>query len=309
MLRLYTLRGEKMKFFGAISKYRKLSPDQQNFIRQGQQKFSNTPEKLLEFFKPMAEFDKSCDEAKDQLLNYVFLLAFLSFLGIFAIAFLSEDMPVTIPIVVIIFLMIFPTLILRSMLGRVDIHNNLRGFIVPMINLIGQDMEAGQKMVLNLDLRGKKLKEKLKECIKNDPGWFSYPKSTISTYEDPWFNLTTELVDGSKLMLTVDDQITQLDRSRKNARGKIKIKSKDKIKHMIRASLALKHKKYAIATQNDIYKFGDNLKLKDGQNRQVLGLKHVVRSNDVEANLDPKVCFELLGKIFMNVQPAQQKGM
>ncbi|MBU1108547.1 MAG: hypothetical protein KKB51_17865 [Candidatus Riflebacteria bacterium] len=296
-----------MKFFGAVSKYRKLSPDQQNFIRQGQQKFNNTPEKLLEFFKPMAEFDKSCDEARDQLLNYIFICVALIFLGVIGIA-VSSGHPLAFMLPVILFFMIFLIMFLRWMLGRIDIHNNLRGFVVPIINLLGQDMTAGQKIILDLDLRGKKLPSKLKQCVKDDPGWFSYPKTTTSTFEDPWFNLTTELVDGSKLMLTVDDEITQLDRTRKNARGKIKSKSKDKIKHMIRASLALKHKKYAVATQNDIEKFGSDLKLKNGQNRQIFGLKHVVKGTDVEANLDPKLCFELLGRVFMNVQPAQQKG-
>ncbi|OGK07754.1 MAG: hypothetical protein A2W80_06185 [Candidatus Riflebacteria bacterium GWC2_50_8] len=297
-----------MKFLGAISKYQKLSPEQRSFIGNAQRKFCSTPAELLEFFKPMAVYDKSCDEARAQLLNFVILCGVLSFLGLIAIGVLSEDMPMVIPIVGIIFLMIFPALILRWRLGRVDIHNNLREFVVPMVNLIGQDTAAEQKINLELDLSGKKLEGKLRTRTKDDPGWLAYPKTTTSIYDDPWFRMTTDLVDGSKLMLTIDDQITTIDRTYKSISGKIKSKSKAKVKHMIRASLALKHKKYAIASQNDLQSFGHELKLKDGANRQVFCLKQTVKTDDIDAFVDPQLCVALLGRIFMNVQPAGQKG-
>lgn len=297
-----------MKFLGAISRYQKLNPEQRSFIGNARRKFCSTPAELLEFFKPMAMFDKSCDEARAQLLNFVILCGVLSFLGLIAIGVLSDDMPVVIPIVAVIFLMIFPLLILRWLLGRVDIHNNLRDFVVPVVNLIGQDTVAGHKIDLELDLTGKKLASKLKSQKKDDPGWFSYPKITTSIYHDPWFRLTTDLVDGSKLMLTIDDQITVIDRTYKSMSGKIKSKSKAKVKHMIRASLALRHKKYAVATQSDVQQLGPELKLKDGANRQLFSLKKTIKTDDIDANVDPKLCVELLGRIFMTVQPATKKG-
>ncbi|EKD81328.1 MAG: hypothetical protein ACD_39C01858G0002 [uncultured bacterium] len=297
-----------MKFLGAISKYRNLSQEQRDFIGNAKQTFDKTPAELLEFFKPMAVYDKSCDAAREQLLNFIFLCGVLSFVGLIAIGIFSDDYPIVIPIVGVIFLMIFPTAILRWRLGRVDIHNNLREFIVPMINLIGQDMPANQKIHLELDLCGKKLESKLRTRTKDDPGWLSYPKITISVYDDPWCRITSELIDGSKLMLTIDDQITVIDRTYKSISGKIKSKTKNKVKHMIRASLALKHKTYAAATQNSIQKLGPELKLKDGQNRQVLCLKQNIKTDDIDAFVEPEVCISLLGKIFMNVQPAAQKG-
>ena len=174
-----------MKFFGAFSQYKALSDEQKAFISNAQKKFVKTPDELVKFFKPMAVFDKTCDEARAQLLNYVILFGVLSFLGIFAaIVALAEDYLIVIPIELLMVLLTFVGIIIRWRLSKIDIHNNLREFVVPVVNLIGQDMEAGTKISLDLDLRGKTLDSKLKDNRKNDPGWFSYPKVTTRVYDD-----------------------------------------------------------------------------------------------------------------------------
>jgi len=298
-----------MKFFGAFSQYKALSDEQKAFISNAQKKFVKTPDELVKFFKPMAVFDKTCDEARAQLLNYVILFGVLSFLGIFAaIVALAEDYLIVIPIELLMVLLTFVGIIIRWRLGKIDIHNNLREFVVPVVNLIGQDMEAGTKISLDLDLRGKTLDSKLKDNRKNDPGWFSYPKVTTRVYDDPWFRLTGQLVDGSRLILNVDDQVTRIDKTYKGSSGKIKSKTKYKIKHEIMAGLALKHKKYAVAGENELTGLGDGLKYKDGDNRQLICLKDKIKTYDVDANVDPQRCLALLGKIFMSVQLAAEKG-
>lgn len=297
-----------MKFFGAFSQYKALSDEQKAFISNAQKKFVKTPDELVKFFKPMAVFDKTCDEARAQLLNYVILFGILSFLGIFATAVLAEDYSIIIAVELLMVLLTFVGIIIRWRLGKIDIHNNLREFVVPVVNLIGQDMEAGTKISLDLDLRGKTLDSKLKDNRKNDPGWFSYPKVTTRVYDDPWFRLTGQLVDGSRLILNVDDQVTRIDKTYKGSSGKIKSKTKYKIKHEIMAGLALKHKKYAVAGENELTGLGDGLKYKDGDNRQLICLKDKIKTYDVDANVDPQRCLALLGKIFMSVQPAAEKG-
>jgi len=297
-----------MKFFGAFSQYKALNDEQKAFISKAQKKFVKTPDELVKFFKPMAVFDKTCDEARAQLLNYVILFGILSFLGIFATAMLAEDYSIIIAIELLMVLLTFVGIIIRWRLGKIDIHNNLREFVVPVVNLIGQDMEAGTKISLDLDLRGKTLDSKLKDTRKDDPGWFSYPKVTTRIYDDPWFKLTGQLVDGSKLILNIDDQVTRLDKTYKSMSGKIKSKTKYKVKHEIMAGLALKHKKYAVAGENDLSGLGNGLKYKDGDNRQLICLKDKIKTQDVDAHVDPQRCLALLGKIFMSVQPAAEKG-
>ncbi len=297
-----------MKFLGVLSQYRALSPEQRSFIKNAQRKFVGTPEELLTFFKPMAVFDKSLDDARSQLLTVAILCFVLTFVGIIGVAILAEDYPFVIVLEILVFLMIFAAAILRWMLGKIDIHNNLREFIVPIINLVGQDMPAGQKIAIDLDLRGKTIDGKLKDTRKDNPGWFSYPKVTTRIYEDPWFRLNGQLVDGSRLMLNVDDQITRIDKTYKGMSGKIKSKTKYKVKHAITASLALRHKKYAIATETDIKNLGAGAKFKDGDNRQLISLKRTLKTDDIEKNLDPHTCISLLGQIFMNIQPAAQRG-
>lgn len=297
-----------MKFTDAFAQYRALSQEQQDFIGNAQKKFVKTPDELLTFFKPMAKFDKTCDEGRSQLGTFAIISGILSFFGIFAIAGLAEDYPIVIALEVVMILATIVFLFIRWRLSKIDIHNNLREFVVPVVNLIGQDMAADQKIDLNLDLRGKLLDSKLKDTRKDNPGWFSYPKTTTRIYEDPWFKLTGALVDGSRLAISVADMVTRIDRTYRSRSNKIKSKTKYKIKHEILASLALRHKNYAIADESQLAALGEGLKHKDGEKRQIICLKDSLKTNDLEAHVDPQRCLALLGKIFMTVQPAAEKG-
>jgi hypothetical protein len=63
-----------------------------------------------------------------------------------------------------------------------------------------------------------------------------------------------------------------------------------------------------VAGENELSVLGDGLKYKDGDNRQLICLRDKIKTQDVDAHVDPQRCLALLGKIFMSVQPAAEKG-
>lgn len=295
-----------MKLISAFRKYFALNAGQREFIKKGKRNFNMLPGDILNFFKPLASFDEDLDGVRAQLFHLI-LLCIVGMLIAFVLL-VSETVSEAVggQMLLLLFVAIVFLVLFRWILGSFDLHNNLRNFAVPVINSISQDMAIGQNMFLKLDLSGKLLKSKLLTCINDDPGWFSYPKTTTWFYKDCWFACSAQLVDGSNLKIDIEDDIRQRQRKRKNPRGKIKTKTKTRIKHKITATLALKNKTYSI---NETPALQSNaLKIKDKDRRKAITLETTLISNSTDAHLDPQPCLELVGKIFMSAVNAPSKG-
>lgn len=298
-----------MVIVSALKKYFALDSKQKEFIRTGQRIFLARPEELLTFLKPLAGFDKECDSARSRCGLFMFLVI----LGWFVMMIFTGGEPSILslrPATIHFFIIaiFFTHLFLYFFFRKIDIHNNLREFVVPIINSISQDMNKDEKIRLKLDFRGKCIPAKQLKQEKHDPGWFSYPKETITFYRDNWLDGSAILHDGSKLFFSVTDLPRKLERSKKNPRGKIKSKTKYKIKHRIKVGLALKNKNYSFNENERLTAAGDRLKHKQGEKRNVISLTRVLISNSVDSVVEPISMLALIGKILMSARPATDKG-
>ncbi|GAB4272761.1 MAG: hypothetical protein Kow0029_11780 [Candidatus Rifleibacteriota bacterium] len=297
-----------MLLISAFKKYFALDPKQKEFIRSSQRIFLCQPEELLKFLRPLANFDKDCDGARRQC-GYMMIASFI--IGIISMILIGNELVPAAIGTTLLFLMIawfFVSLILYFILGRIDIHNNLREFVVPLVNAIGQDMKENEKMKLKIDLRGKCIPSKQIKKDGSNPGWFSYPKVTRTFFRDPWLDGSAVLCDGSKMFFSVTDMIVQTKRTKKNPRGKIKTKTKVKIKSKIRVGLALKNKTYQIDANDRLRESGDRVKQKQNDKRNIFSLTRIEHSTDIDKALDPVSMLAMIGKIFMSVRPAAKKG-
>lgn len=297
-----------MKFIPALNRYFALDPAQKEFIRTGKRTFNMRPSDMLRFFKPLACFDDNLDAARWQLLKFFIFGLIFSFVGLIM---LSNDVFTSRHSVNAYWLFVFATfgcILMRWFLGTLDVHNNLRNFVVPVINALNQDMTADQVMLLKLDLSGKLVKSKLISHEKKNPGWFQYPKVTTWIYKDPWFICRSQLLDGSNLEIIIEDTIRQRRVTRPSSGGKIKSKTKTKIKHRIRATLALKNKTYSIEDQSSLEKGCDRLKVKDKPRRKAVTMIDTQITTDVDASLEPMSCLSIIGKIFMGASNMATKG-
>ncbi len=296
-----------MILVSAFKKYFALDDKQKEFIKTGNRIFMTRPAELLKFLQPLAKFDQECDAARGQAGKIMFGCFLLGILLIILLA--AEVLPQMLAPVLLVPAFVFVlTLVAYLILKSVDIHNNLREFVVPVLNTISQDMEPNEKIRVKIDLRGKCIAAKKLRTEKNDPGWFSYPKTTKNFYKDVWFDGSANLYDGSRLFFSVTDMVTHTHVYKKNRRGnKVKSKNKYKIKSVIKTGLALKNKDYVIQESAELTGAGDRVKQKQGNRRNVISLTRVELSNSLETALEPVSMLALIGKILMSARPAAKQ--
>ncbi len=297
-----------MKLFSALRKYFALTSAQRQFISKGIWACNQPPAAIINFLKPLAAFDSDLDKGRDQLMKIGCGGLILSF--VVAIMVGNEVIPESSAGIAMFMVLTLGlgSFIARWLLGSMDMHNNLRMFVVPLLNTLQQDMAPGKNMIFKLDLRGKTCKSKMISQKHDNPGWFRYPKLSTYNFKDYWFSCIAPLVDGSTLKITVDDKIRQRKKTYSSRSGKTKFKTKIKIKSKISASLAMKNKTYDLEKTGSLTNLCDRLKVKDKNRRKAVGMTVYQISTSEDSLMEPAVCLNLVGKILMNAAPAKAKG-
>jgi hypothetical protein len=67
-----------------------------------------------------------------------------------------------------------------------------------------------------------------------------------SFYRDPWFGGETVFADGTRLIWSVEDFVKSQKKYKRNPRGKIKSKTKNKYRSFISMQIGMHNKKYSI---------------------------------------------------------------
>jgi hypothetical protein len=136
-------------------------------------------------------------------------------------------------------------------LRREDLSDNLTTTAAPFIALLREDMNPGDPLHVDIDLRSWEVAEKKKK--ESEPyKRGSYHKIIDRLYVDPWFSGNATLADGTKLRWKVVDHLLQKKASKRNARGKIKTKTKVKRKTVAVVTLAFPTKAYAVKDASDV---------------------------------------------------------
>jgi hypothetical protein len=93
--------------------------------------------------------------------------------------------------------------------------------VIALCQILSGDIGKNTPVFLKIDVRSGTEKSKLESESVTD-----IPRGTrlTSIYNDRWFTLRTQLEDKTKLEVLVDDQIKVRKLSRKNPRGKLKVK-------------------------------------------------------------------------------------
>lgn len=198
-------------------------------------------------------------------------------------------------------------IILYIILKRRDLHNNLRLCVVPLIRILREDMEPGAKIALRVDLRGKLLNEKQVHQNEYKPHGGSYPRVVETFYVDPWMTGSAALADGSVLEWQIVDRVRQRRMTKRNPRGKIKTKTKYKIKTAINVWVRLRQDHYAVES-GAIPALGDGFRLKPGQKRTVIRGRRMVESRDINAVLEISHILDLIGGAYRQARPVPDKG-
>jgi hypothetical protein len=280
--------------FSALKKYFALSSQQRGLIKKQRCSFNGTAEELISFLIPLADFDADCDRAISQCnIGIIVMVSAAIVFFLLKILFLVGFC--------VLFLVFF--IVGRFFFGGIDIHNNLREFVLPLMVSLGQDAKKKSLLSLELDLRGIRRKENEQNREKDDPGVFCYPKVTRIFYEAMLLSGSMVLCDGSKLAISVYDKARHTELTKKNSRGKVKTKPKIKIKHNLKVELTINKENYVLKDGQEGLQDGISLKDKPGAKGNVFSMSRLLLSNDEKETIDPAVMLSMAGRILMNVKP------
>jgi len=132
-----------------------------------------------------------------------------------------------------------------------DLSDNLRTAAVPFLALLREDMNPGDPLYADIDLRPYDIEEKKKK--QSDPyNKGVYYKIIDRLFVDPWFNGSAALADGTKVHWKVIEHVVKREKTKKTSRGKIKSKTKIKRKTIAVVTLGFPAKEYAMTEAQDV---------------------------------------------------------
>jgi hypothetical protein len=132
-----------------------------------------------------------------------------------------------------------------------DLSDNLRAAAAPFLALLREDMNPGDRLHVDIDLRPYDIDEKKKrESAPYSKG--VYYKIVDRLFVDPWFRGNVALADGTKVHWKVIEHVVKHVKTKKTSRGKIKSKTRIKRKTVAVVTLGFPIKEYAIKTAGDV---------------------------------------------------------
>ncbi|HMG33050.1 MAG TPA: hypothetical protein VKM94_03855 [Blastocatellia bacterium] len=262
-----------------ISEYRaysSLSAEQKEFVTKKQIESERSPAEWLEFATGIAKFDTVSDSLKKTAKIGCAISGALFFIGIFLIAVFVGFFMIAIGLLAGIVLMI--TL---AFLAKVDLHNNFRECVFPLLSVLREEMTEGERLYLKLDFRGKTSSEKeLLNARRSATG------RQEQFYHDEWMIGRATLADGTRLDLRVVDLVRKRKQTKRSRSGKTKTKTKYKIKTMIEAKLGLKQDDYAAVSDTPLKSKSESVDVKVGDKRNAIRVRRFLLASDTNTVLD-----------------------
>lgn len=193
----------------------------------------------LRILKELARYDEAGDLLRAQARKRATVCGMFLFLALFAI-FLSvvfglNTTAVLLGGVALIAVALLVTFLVRSRrLGKLDLADDFRTVLIPFLVAIREDVPAGHKVKLSLDLAGPTEAKRVRE---GDLPPQRDKKRRETVFSDPWCHLEAPLVLGSQIELDIVNVYTRRDIRWKTSRGKHKRKLKWKKRVVVRAGL------------------------------------------------------------------------
>ncbi len=228
-----------------------MTPEQLR-IAQTKRLDANRPvDEVLELMRGLVHFD-AYTAAKRKKAGCSIPLAILAAIIFFVIAGNAEGLTTVMLILgVLSIVAAIAAAVFYMRLRAQDLSDNLTLTAAPFITLLREDMNPGDPLHVDIDLRPWAIAEKKKkESEPYKKG--AYYKVIDRLYVDPWFSGSATLADGTKLKWRVIDHMLEKTGNKRNARGKIKTKTKVKRKTVAIVTLGFPTKEYAVQDAADI---------------------------------------------------------
>jgi hypothetical protein len=128
--------------------------------------------------------------------------------------------------------------ILSSRHKRLNLENRRYELAARAVALLQTDIAPDEPVTLELDLRPETHDDKYQNESRTPSGW------KVKHYLDPWLSLQGRLLDGTHFRLEMTERIQMRNRTKTNARGKTKYKTKRLSNSLLRVRLRVKPERY-----------------------------------------------------------------
>lgn len=213
--------------------YGQLNAEQHAIIADKRFDAAHTPAEWIELLGDLADYDTVGDAQRSKVgwgcgLSIV---ATIVMLVVFA------------PLAPVPFLAAVTFMVLFTRMRKHDVPNSLRESVLPLVALLREDIDPASQLHLAVDLRPPERDENKRSS--RDLTTHSYPKVSEALFECGWIAGDATLADGTTVDFTVRDLIRVRTVTKRNPRGKIKVKKKYKVRRMVEMRVALRNDQYA----------------------------------------------------------------
>ncbi len=180
-----------------------------------------------QLLKDLIAYDAAMDARVAFRKKWMIVAIIVAFVGLFVAILVinNEDAGAGAAIFVGGIVHLITAIVLWKKARKMALPENALAMLQQMFRQVRQDLDTKAKIRVNVDLSGP-------TKAKCGPKQVLPPKGAHSlsqrVYADPWCQLRFQLRDGYKLSLRQVDQLTELERTRRTARGKYKTKTKYK---------------------------------------------------------------------------------
>jgi len=218
--------------------YNTLNPDQKIFANEKRIDTSMKLKRWLDFLQPLAQMDRVNDESRRKKKIGIGFIIFGLVVSFFVT---TAFLPAVIALILLVVLLIIQISKLNK-LKKMDIGNHLRLFLMPFIVVLKEEADANSLLKITFDASEPLAKEKITNEVSSKG--MSLPRIKSTFYTNPWLNLRAVLADGSVVLLEFEDVVRKSRITKRGSSGKIKTKTKIKIKHRLVAKVLFKKEHY-----------------------------------------------------------------
>ena len=275
--------------------YRSLTAEQKAILSQKQLELRQPVDELLAVLRPLAACDSMANKSQTRF-GCTFGVLFVASI---AAAIVFSNVGWSALTTAAILLILVATVVAGWFwlwLRRIDVSNNLRSFVVPVLTLFREDFDPKSPVHLRLDLS--KPTATPKKTGQSPPFKQGVYHKVIDTmYVDPWMSADAVLVDGTKLSWSVTDRIRERKKTKKNPRGKYKSKTKYRKVSDLEVRLSLRTKTYALA----------EAELSADGKRSKVEVQRSVRTDSLDP-IDPRALVDAIAEVYRAARPAKKEA-
>ncbi len=273
--------------------YRTLSPEQKQILGRKQLEVDKPVGELLALLKPLAACDTIANKSQTRFGCTFGLLIVVTFAALIFFSNLGWG-PLTLALLLLVVGATITAGWFWIWLRRIDVSNNLRQFVVPVLALFREDIDPQTPVHLRLDLS--KPTASPKKTTEGAPYKHGIYHKVIDTlYVDPWMSAEAVLVDGTRLRWSVTDRIRERKKTKRNARGKYKTKTKYRKVSDLEVQLAMRTKTYTVA----------HAAITNDGKRSKLEVQRSVRTDSLDP-IDPRTLIDAITGVYRSLKPAKE---